>query len=218
MKYIETKHPEEASGLLEEQHHREGFDDVRLNIMDEMHTDDPDDHPPAGTPISVDTNEYHLDGPQPDNVDTVDMRRRSEYLNPYTPFLYEDEFDFALRLVKHGISKLAIDDIMALRTVRSNLPPEHFKSAYTLRKKIRCIDPGGIGDEWVLSMINYHTENSETPYYWRDPVMVVEDLLQNPTYWDDFIYTASRSFRKSGERIYRALHTGNWWWKLQVCD
>ena len=147
MKHIETKHPEEASGLLEEQHPKEGFDDVRLNIMDEMHTDDPDDLPPAGTPISVDTIEYHLDGPQPDNIDTVDMRRRSEYLNPYTPSLDEDEFDFALQLVNHGISKMAIDNIMALRTVRSNLPPEHFKSAYTLRNKVRLIDPGGIGDD-----------------------------------------------------------------------
>ena len=96
MMHIETKHPEEESGLLEEQHPREGFDDVRLNIMYEIHTDDPDDLPPAGTPISVDTIEYHLDGPQPDNVDTLDMRRRFEYLNPYTPFLDEDEFDFAL--------------------------------------------------------------------------------------------------------------------------
>ena len=146
------------------------------------------------------------------------MGRRSEYLNPYTPSLDEDGFDFALRLVKHGISKMAIDDIMALRTVRSILPPEHFKSAYTLRNKIWRIDPVGRGDQWVLSKVNYDTENSETPYYWRDPVKVVEDLLQNPTYRVDFIYTPSRLFRKSGERIYGELHTRDWWWKLQVCD
>ena len=127
--------------------------------MYEMHTDDPDDLPPAGTPISVNTIKYHPDGPQPDNVDIVDMRRRSEYLNAYTPFLDEDELDFALRLVKHEISKMAIDDSIALHTARLNLPSEHFKSAYTLRNKMRRIDPGGIGDEWVLSKINYNTEN-----------------------------------------------------------
>ena len=113
---------------------------------------------------------------------------------------------------------MAIDNIMALRTVRSKVPPEHFKSAYTLRNKVRLIDPGGIGDDQVLSKINYGTENSETTYYWRDPVKVVEDLLQNPTYRDDFIYTPSRLFGKSGKRIYSELHTEDWQWKLQVCD
>ena len=107
---------------------------------------------------------------------------------------------------------------MALHTVRSNLLPEHFKTSYTLSNIIRRIDPGRRGDEWVLSKINYDTNNSETSYYWRDPVKVVEDLLQNSTYWDDFIYTPLRLFGKSNERIYDELNTGDWLWKLQVCD
>ena len=61
-----------------------------------MHTDDHDDLPPAATLMSVDTIKYHLNGPQPDNVDTVDMCGRPENLNPYTPFLYEDDFDLVL--------------------------------------------------------------------------------------------------------------------------
>ena len=74
---------------------------------------------------------------------------------------------------------MATDDIMALHTVRSNLPLEHCKSTYTLWNKIRRIDPGGIGDEWVLSQTNWDSENSEIPYYWKDPVNVMEVLLQN---------------------------------------
>ena len=53
------------------------FDDVRLNIMDEMYTDDPDDLLPASILISVHAIEYRPDGPQPDNIDTVNMHRRS---------------------------------------------------------------------------------------------------------------------------------------------
>ena len=130
----------------------------------------------------------------------------------------KDEFEFAFQLVKHGISKMAIDDIMALRTIKSNLPKQHFKSAYTLGNKIRGIEPGGIGEQWVLSKINYDAENPGTPYYWRDPMRIVEDLVQNPAYRDDLIYTPCKLTGQFGERIYSELHTGDWWWKLQVSD
>lgn len=194
---------------------------VRSNMeVDDMDIDDTDndDLPPAGTPILVTTIEYHTDGPQPvdDNVVMVEGCRRSRYPNPYTPFLDEHEFEFAFRLVKHGISRMAIDDIMTLHTIKSNLPKGHFKSAYTLYNKIRDIEPDGIGQHWVLSKIDYDAENLETPYFWRDPMKVVEDLLQNPSYLDDLIYTPCKLTGKFGERIYGELHTGDWWWKLQV--
>ena len=234
VKHIQTKHRKEALGILEEQspsgETRAGFDHAGLNIdvevddveVDDMEVDesDIDDLPPAGNPILVNTIEYHTDGPQPvdDNVDIEGGYRRSRYPNPYAPFLDEDEFEFAFRLVKHGISKMAIDDIMSLRTVKSNLPKGHFKSAYTLGNKIRGIEPGGIGEQWVLSKIDYDGGNPGTPYYWRDPIQIVEDLLQNPSYRDDLIYTPCKLTGKFGERIYSELHTGDWWWKLQVCD
>ena len=143
-------------------------------------------------------------------------RGRLSYQNPYTPFLNKDEFEFAFRLVKHGISKKAVDDMMSLNTIRSNLPPGHFKSAYTLAKKIDKIELDGIGKHWVMSTIDYDAESSETPCYWRDPVEVVKDLLQNPAYLNDLIYTPCKLTGKFGERIYRELDTGDWWWKLQV--
>jgi hypothetical protein len=219
VKHIKTKHPEEASEMLET---RPGFDHVRLNIdmeVDEMEVDemDMDYLLPAGTPILIDKIEYHPDGPQPvDDVDVVGGQRRSGYPNPYTPFLDEHEFEFAFRLVKHGISKKAIDDIMTLHTVRSNLPEGHFKSAYTLGKKIWDLEPDGIGKHWVMSKIDYDTENPGTPYYWRDPMKVVEELLQNSSYRDDLIYTPCKLAGKLSERIYGDLNTGDWWWNLQV--
>ena len=195
----------------------ENADEGENNNGEEGETDI-DDGPPVGTPILVDKIESHEDGPQPmhSNVDIEVGRRRPSCRNPYTPFLDVDEFEFAFRLIKHGISKKAVDDIMSLRTIRSRLPNGHFKSAHTLAKKVENIEPDGLGKQWVMSTIDYDAGGSETPYYWRDPVNVVRDLLQNPAYQNDLIYTPSKLRGKFGERIYGKLDTGDWWWKLQV--
>ena len=60
---------------------------------------------------------------------------------------------------------MAIDNIMSLRTVKSNLPNGHFKLAYTIGNKIRSIELGRIGEQWVLSKIDYDSGNPSTPYY-----------------------------------------------------
>ena len=185
--------------------------------MDGMDERDIDDILPAGTPMLIDKIKYHTDGSQPinNNVD-MDMLRRSRYPNPYTPFLGEHELEWASRLLKHGISNMPIHDFITVHTVKSNLPKGHFKSAHTLGKKIGDIVPDGIGQHWVLSTINYYAENSETPYYWRVPMRVVQDLLQNPSCRNDLVYAPCELTGKFGERIYSELHTRDWWWKLQV--
>ena len=79
-----------------------------------------DNLPPVGNPILVNMIEYHTDGPQhvDDNVDREGGYRGSRYPNPYAAFLDEDKFKFTLRLVKHGISTIPIDNIMALHTIK----------------------------------------------------------------------------------------------------
>ena len=91
--------------------------------------------------------------------------------------------------MKNGISKKAVDDIMSLHTIKSNLPNGHFRSAHTLSKKIDRVDPDGIGKHWIRSTIDYDARDSATPYYWRDPLRVVKDLRQNPAHQNDLIYT-----------------------------
>ena len=105
---------------------------------------------------------------------------------------------------------------MTVHTVKSNLPKGHFKSAHTMDKTLWAVERDGIGKHWISSTINYDAENSETAYFWEDPMKVVEDLLQNPSYRENLVYTLCKLTAKFGERIYGELHTGDWWWKLQV--
>ena len=63
------------------------------------------------------------------------------------------------------LAKKAVDDIMSLNTIRSNLSSGYFISAHTLAKKIDKIELDGIGKHWVMSTIDYDAGSSETPYY-----------------------------------------------------
>ena len=98
------------------------------------------------------------------------------------PLYYMHEFEFVFRLVKNVISKKVVDDIMSLYTIKSNLSNRHFRSANTISKKIDRVDLDDIGKYWIRPTINYNARGSVTPYYWRNPLRVVKDLLQNPSH------------------------------------
>ena len=139
---------------------------MEMDIM-EVDKSNIDNLPPSGNLILVNISKYHMVGPQPvyDNDDRNRQYRISRYPNLYVLFLDKDEFEFAFRLMKYGISKLAIDNIMSLRTIKSNLSKGNFKSPYTLGNNIRSIELCGIGEQWVLSKIDYNAGNLGTFYY-----------------------------------------------------
>ena len=134
----------------------------------DMNTHDIDYLLPVGTPILVDKSERHKDGPHSVDND-VDIVARPSCQNPYPPFLDGHEFEFAFRLVKNGISKKVLDDIMPLHIMKSNWPTGHFKVAHILGQKIDSIDPGGLTKHWIMSTIHYNSGSPKTVYYWRDP-------------------------------------------------
>ena len=106
--------------------------------MDNQDMDkDIDDLPPVGTPILVGQTEHYGGRLQAvyNDKDMAVGHRQPSCPNPYTPFLDEHEFEFAFRLVKNGISKKAVNDIMSLHTIKSNLPNGHIRSVHTLSKK-----------------------------------------------------------------------------------
>ena len=95
----------------------------------------------------------------------INVYTQSKDPNPYTPFLDEYELKEVFRLVKYRISKKAIDNLMTVHTVKSNLPKAQFKSTHILRKKLHGNEPPGIGKHSILSTINYNADNSETHYF-----------------------------------------------------
>ena len=206
-KHIKAKHTGELLDILQNKSKEAGEwpDQVKLNNcmeVDEIYEMDIDDKLLASTPIPIDKREYHTNGLQPieDNVD-INASSQCKYSNPFTPFLDEHELERAFWLVNYRIIKKAIDDLMTVHTVKSNLPKGHLKSAHTFGKKLWAVEPDGIGKHWISSKIHYNAANSETCYFWRDLMKIVKDLLQNPSYRDNPVYTSCMLTGKFGGRI-----------------
>ena len=56
--------------------------------------------------------------------------------------------------------------------------------------------------------------------YSRDVLPCIEALYGNPEFAAHLIFKPERHFRRSGGervRVFHDMHTGNWWWEIQVC-
>ena len=67
----------------------------------------------------------------------------------------------------------------------------------------------------------YHTlGDDEVIRVWSmDTFECIQELLQNPTFAPHTAYAPTRVFadQKRTARKYSEMHTGDWWWELQVC-
>ena len=52
----------------------------------------------------------------------------------------------------------------------------------------------------------------------RNPVEVVQDLLDNASFEDCLKWTPQRKYRDSegASRVFKEMNSGDWWWRLQV--
>ena len=126
---------------------------------------DIDNGPPVGMPILVHKIESYEDGPQPmhSNVDIEVGRRRPSCRNPYTPFLDMDEFEFAFRLIKQGISNISKKKFRrdALHLQVRPIPAPHF----IVRQQAPCIYLS------ALSALKFHLSPYPQPHLPARPIL-----------------------------------------------
>ena len=56
-------------------------------------------------------------------------------------------------------------------------------------------------------------------FYARDPIECLEALWSDPDFVNDLIVEPERHYgdKDMTVRIYHDMHTGKWWWEVQVC-
>jgi hypothetical protein len=90
------------------------------------------------------------------------------------------------------------------------------------------IDSTPLGDvPWQSFSLNYNGEvpqadapswmTSAYDVWFRDPRLVVRNMIDNPDYANQFDSAPTRSFDSEGNRQYQDFMTGDWAWEEAVC-
>lgn len=53
-------------------------------------------------------------------------------------------------------------------------------------------------------------------YYYRDPMVVVRYLQGQRAFRESLVYAPVVEHNEFGKRMYGEMHTGDWWWEIQV--
>jgi hypothetical protein len=61
-------------------------------------------------------------------------------------------------------------------------------------------------------------ENLE--FFYRDVLECIQSLYGNPEFLQDLVFAPERHYSNDERsvRIINEMHTGDWWWALQVCN
>lgn len=141
--------------------------------------------------------------------------------NDWAPFGNEKEFRFAEWVVKHRISKTAVDELLKSPAFAGN---HTFTSAYSLFKKIDNMSYELGMQTWKTGKVSFNRSDggnrfSDAPFtsfYYRNPVTCIEFLLRQSAFKEHMTYAPVREYNDENERVYSELHTGDWWWRMQV--
>lgn len=152
-------------------------------------------------------------------LDLLDVE--TTQLNDWAPFDNEKEFRFAEWVVKHRISKTAVDELLKSPAFGGN---HTFTSAYSLFKKLdNMVYELGM-HTWKTGKVSFNRSDTGnristtayTSFYYRNPVTCIEFLLRQSAYKEHMTYAPVREYNDENERVYSELHTGDWWWRMQV--
>ena len=62
--------------------------------------------------------------------------------------------------------------------------------------------------------------DEELEFYCRDAVQSIQALYGDPQFADQLVFTPERHYTSHERscRIYNEMHTGDWWWAVQVSE
>ena len=96
-----------------------------------------------------------------------------------------------------GVAFRSIDDFFSHLDI--------MRKAYVAWRCAQICPTNGIQNPW------------SNPSYWKkDSLAVLQEILENTALADKCVWAPVREFNEDGERIFTDMHTGDWWWDMQV--
>jgi len=132
--------------------------------------------------------------------------------DPWAPFNSAEGFKLASLFMDGKVSKTRINDYFS--SGLGNAESVGYSSMHTLKNHLLFLDPYSQYLQWFEGQVE---DGQRTlPFFYRDVLGCVRYLLRQIAYRDDLVYAPRREYDPSGQRIYAAMHTADWWWDLQV--
>src|ERR671929_247092 len=132
--------------------------------------------------------------------------------NPWCPFATGHEFRLATWFIQSKVPKTRIDEYFSsgLDVTQSTT----FKSAYTLEKHLKTLDPHDSYLEWSEGTMDDGSHSIS--FFYRNIVDCVRYLIGQIAYKNCMVYAPVREYSCEGARVYSEMHTAEWWWEIQV--
>jgi hypothetical protein len=174
----------------------------------------------AGAPIT-DSLSSHLDPGS-----TQELLRH----NIWAPFRSQCDWEFAHWAKTHGTTSSAVNELLAIPEVHI---PEIllFQSTYTLYKLVEKIGLSYCNVKGLNKIIDQELPGRPTfkcmdievgeqthDLYYREIIPCIRSLYGDPEFLDDLVFAPERHYTDADRtcRVFSEMHTGNWWWSVQV--
>ena len=69
--------------------------------------------------------------------------------------------------------------------------------------------------KWHQGTVDYYLQQG-CVFYFREIKSIVKHLLRQRTFLEHLVYDPIREVDREVNQVYTDIHTGDWWWRIQV--
>ncbi|KAF7795494.1 hypothetical protein EIP86_006656 [Pleurotus ostreatoroseus] len=150
----------------------------------------------------------------------LDVRRRYEANahstdNPWHPFSSELEWKIAKWAKESDTGDNSLNKLLSIPGVVEGLGLT-FRNARALNQRIDHDLPNA--PEWIRRSVQLDAGGQPVDLYYRNILECLDNLYSNPQFADTMHFVPERHFtdETKASRMYRGVHTGDWFWKRQT--
>jgi len=131
---------------------------------------------------------------------------------PWAPFPSGQGFRLPSWLLESKVPNSRIKEYFA--SSLGNSESVGYGSIHTLKKDLRELDPYCRYLQWFEGQVE--DRKGTLSFFYSNLLDCVRYLLRQIAYRDNFVYAPRREFDHTGQQVYAAMHTADWWWEIQV--
>ncbi|KAF8265156.1 hypothetical protein EI94DRAFT_1702692 [Lactarius quietus] len=131
----------------------------------------------------------------------------------WAPFQSQCDWELAYWAKTRGPTASALTDLLAIPALVEALG----LSYHTSRELNRIIDNNLPGTP-TFKVKEFSIGGELLEFHYRDIILCIQSLMSNPEFALGLIFAPERHYTDGSRtsRIYNEMHTGNWWWSVQM--